>query len=87
MTDIAMENPLEMEVLMAKSSINGSFSMVMSNNEMVDTRNLQRSLVKFMGFDAPSLAFHQLLFPKHRAKDLKQGPRVEQRKTCLRVYG
>ena len=30
-----MENPLEMEVLMGKSSINGSFSMAMLNNQMV----------------------------------------------------
>ena len=35
MADIAMENPLSMEVLMRKSSINGSFSMAMLNNKMV----------------------------------------------------
>ena len=29
MTDIAMENPLKMEVLKGKSSMNGSFSMAM----------------------------------------------------------
>ena len=35
MTNIAMENPLYMKVLMGKSSINGSFSMAMLNNRMV----------------------------------------------------
>ena len=35
MTNIAMENPLKMEVLMGKSSINGPFSMAMLNNQMV----------------------------------------------------
>ena len=30
--NIAMENPLQMEVLMGKSSINGPFSMAMLNN-------------------------------------------------------
>ena len=31
--NIAMENPLEMVVLMGKSSINGPFSMAMLNNQ------------------------------------------------------
>ena len=35
MTNIAMENPLKMEVLMGKSSINGQFSMAMLNNQRV----------------------------------------------------
>jgi hypothetical protein len=35
MTNIAMENPLYMEVLMGKSSINGPFSMAMLNNQRV----------------------------------------------------
>ena len=35
MTNIAMENPLYMEVLMGKSSINVPFSMTMLNNQMV----------------------------------------------------
>ena len=35
MTNIAMENPLEMEVLMGKSSINWQFSMAMLNNQRV----------------------------------------------------
>ena len=30
-----MENPLEMEVLLGKSSINGPFSMAMLNNQLV----------------------------------------------------
>jgi hypothetical protein len=33
--NIAMENPLYMEVLMGKSSKNGPFSMAMLNNQMV----------------------------------------------------
>ena len=33
--NIAMENPLYMEVLMGKSSINGPFSMAMLNNQRV----------------------------------------------------
>jgi len=33
--NIAMENPLQMEVLMGKSSINGPFSMAMLNNQRV----------------------------------------------------
>ena len=36
---IAMENPLSMEVLMGKSSINGPFSMAMSNNQRVVYRS------------------------------------------------
>jgi hypothetical protein len=35
MTNIAMENPLKMEVLMGKSSIHGQFSMAMLNNQRV----------------------------------------------------
>ena len=35
MTNIAMENPLQMVVLMGKSSINGPFSMAMLNNQRV----------------------------------------------------
>ena len=35
MTNIAMENPLSMEVFMGQSSINGSFSMAMLNNHRV----------------------------------------------------
>ena len=35
MTNIAMENPLWMEVLIGKPSINGPFSMAMLNNQMV----------------------------------------------------
>ena len=34
--NIAMENPLKMEVLMGKSSINGPFSMAMLNNQRVN---------------------------------------------------
>ena len=34
--NIAMENPLQMEVLMRKSSINGPFSMAMLNNQRVN---------------------------------------------------
>ena len=34
--NIAMENPLYMEVLMGKSSINGSFFMAMLNSQRVD---------------------------------------------------
>jgi hypothetical protein len=33
--NIAMENPLNMEVLMGKSSINGPFSMAMLNNQRI----------------------------------------------------
>ena len=39
--NIAMENPLQMEVSMGKSSINGSFSMAMLNNQMVIYRSVQ----------------------------------------------
>ena len=33
--NIAMENPLQMEVLIGQSSINGLFSMAMLNNQKV----------------------------------------------------
>jgi hypothetical protein len=33
--NIAMENPLNMEVLMGKSSKNGPFSMAMLNNQRI----------------------------------------------------
>ena len=36
MTNIAMENPLQMEGLIGKSSINGPFSMDMSHNQKVE---------------------------------------------------
>jgi hypothetical protein len=35
--NIAMENPLQMEVLIGKSSINGPFSMATLNNQRVSS--------------------------------------------------
>ena len=41
MTNIAMENPLEMVVLIGKSSINGPFSMAILNNQRVSSKSVQ----------------------------------------------
>jgi hypothetical protein len=46
--NIAMENPLYIEVLMGTSSINGPFSMAMLNNESVYTMGIY--LDKFMNY-------------------------------------
>ena len=46
--NIAMENPLKMEVLLGKSSINGPFSIAMLNNQMV-RENRNRNPLYFMG--------------------------------------
>ena len=47
--NIAMENPLEIEVLMGKSSINGPFSMAMLNNQMVSfNQTMGTSLGEFL---------------------------------------
>ena len=42
--NIAMENPLQMKVLMGKSSINGPFSMAMLNNQRVYISNSTDSI-------------------------------------------
>ena len=46
MTNIALENPLRMGVLMGKSSINGQCSMAMLNNQRVADGLLIISLVQ-----------------------------------------